>query len=126
MITLCLLVLLELPMVLIYVLAWMLVVLQPLNEFEKRVFYRQTIKNQKLGVFKSKNGIALGVCKGLAYKFNLNRNGLRTLFVLSALCFGLGIFVYIVLALIFPSRSDYEIKLLNRANTLKSKNSQLV
>lgn len=103
-----------------YAVAWLLIPLEPKWNFEKRVFYRLRKDSAKVPLFKSSDSVFLGVCKGLAYKLNVSENGLRLVFLVSSLCFGLGAIVYFVFALCMPYRSDYEIKLMKRIETLRS------
>lgn len=105
----------------VYVLAWILVLPEPNESFEKKVFYRKIKENKNLTLFKSRDSIFFGVCKGIALKLNLNVLGVRLVFFITSLFLGLGLGAYLILALILPSRSDYEIKLMQRIETLKLK-----
>jgi phage shock protein C len=51
---------------------------------------------------RSSNGSLLGVCRGLADRFNVDVMMVRILFVLSFWFGGLGFLVYLVLAISFP------------------------
>ena len=104
-----------------YVLAWILILPEPKESFKKKVFYQKLNDNNKLTTFKSSNSLFLGVCKGIALKFNLNVFGVRMLFMISGLFFGLGVVLYFILSFCLPSRSDYEVKLKQRIEILKQK-----
>jgi phage shock protein PspC (stress-responsive transcriptional regulator) len=49
-----------------------------------------------------KNGIIAGVCAGLADYFNMDVTLMRVLFVVGAFISGLGLLLYIILAIILP------------------------
>lgn len=51
---------------------------------------------------RSENGAICGVCKGLAQKLDVPVGLVRLGFVLSVICFGFGLGVYILLALALP------------------------
>lgn len=43
-----------------------------------------------------------GVCSGLANYFDIDPTVVRVIFAIAAICFGTGILLYIVLALVMP------------------------
>jgi phage shock protein PspC (stress-responsive transcriptional regulator) len=114
----------SLEVTLIYLLAWMLILPEPNEAFAQRIFYRKIKKSSKLNLFKSRDSILFGVCKGISINLNLNVVGIRLLFGISFLILGLGAVLYIVLAISLPSRSDYEVRLMQRIETLKLKISE--
>ena len=63
--------------------------------------------NRKL--YKLREGKKLaGVCAGLADAFNLDPTLVRLLWAIFALCWGSGLILYIVCALIFPDKSEIQ------------------
>lgn len=57
-------------------------------------------RNQSLGMF-------AGVCAGLSDYWGINLTFLRIVFLLSFLCFGFGILLYIILSIFLPSDGSY-------------------
>lgn len=55
---------------------------------------------------RSKNGLVAGVCDGLGRRFNIDPWILRGLWLVAALMFGTGVFLYVILAATLP-REDY-------------------
>lgn len=111
----------SLEVALVYLLAWILVLSEPYERFEQKVFYNKIKESSELKLFKSRDSMLLGVCKGISLKLSLNIVGVRLLFGVSSLFLGFGLILYITFALFLPSKSDYEIKLIQRVKALKLK-----
>lgn len=52
------------------------------------------------------NATLLGVCSGLARHFGCNPFWVRLVFVIAFLHFGVGVLLYLILALLMPSKCD--------------------
>jgi phage shock protein PspC (stress-responsive transcriptional regulator) len=52
----------------------------------------------------NQGGFITGVCSGIADYFNINVNLLRTIWVLSICFYGFGIFSYVLMTVILPSK----------------------
>lgn len=75
----------------------------------------------------SENGMIAGVCAGLAKYFNVDVNMLRLIWIILALFFGSGIFVYLAAIIIIPEepQENKEIEMIDpaREKKLSLKNS---
>ncbi len=104
-----------------YLLGWLLLLLEPNEEFKRKVFYQKLKESSNLKYYKSSDSMFLGVCKGIAHRCKINVVGVRFLFLFSCLTLGAGAVLYIILSICLPSKSDYEIKLLLRIEALRGK-----
>ena len=72
----------------------------------KRIFTQgKGIFDMGKKIYRLDNGTLLGVCGGLGEFFNLDANIIRLVWAFSALLGGLGVFAYIVAALVLPKKS---------------------
>lgn len=58
---------------------------------------------------RSREGWITGVCAGLSDKFGINPNLLRILWVVAVFCFGIGLLVYLALAVSLPREDQIEL-----------------
>jgi len=73
-----------------------------------------------------KNRIIFGVCGGLAEYFEVDPLLVRALFVLLSLGNGVGIILYIILAILMPKENDQELTKDNIVDESKKRTKQLV
>jgi len=56
-------------------------------------------------IYRLDNGTLAGVCGGLGEFFNIDPNIIRLIWAISSIVGGLGVFAYIVAALVLPKKS---------------------
>ena len=64
--------------------------------------------NKKKRIYKADDGKIFGVCKGIAEYFDIDPTLVRLAWAVLICCFGTGFFLYILCALILPSKSEVE------------------
>ena len=67
-------------------------------------------KGKKKKLYKVDNGIIFGVCGGIAEYFNIDPTIVRVIWAILAFFYGSGILIYIICALVMPSKSQVENK----------------